>query len=121
MGSTMRLFTEQFGSIGIEPRRIIVLPAGLDGDRTHRQWILLADKSHPSLWWLQSVYVAPEVRGRGVFRKLYRHVRDAAADAGAAGVRLYVADTNVTAQGTYARLGMHPTAYLIYETPATEW
>jgi GNAT superfamily N-acetyltransferase len=40
-------------------------------------------------WWIKSVYVRPAHRRKGCFRRLYQHVRAAAAAAGAAGVRLY--------------------------------
>lgn len=44
------------------------------------------------------VYVAPEHRNRGHFKRLYDHVRREAAAAGAAGLRLYVDDHNAKAQ-----------------------
>lgn len=67
-------------------------------------------------WWVQSVYVVPEARRRGVFRMLYEHVVQAArADPGVVGLRLYVERDNHTAQGTYARLGMERTGYLVFE------
>lgn len=43
-------------------------------------------------WWIQSVYVRPAYRRQGCFRRLYHHVRAAAAGAGAAGLRLCVKD-----------------------------
>ncbi len=43
------------------------------------------------LWWIQSVYVRPEFRRRGVYRALHEDVCDAAmATEGVCGVRLYV-------------------------------
>jgi Acetyltransferases len=67
-------------------------------------------------WWIQSVYVAPEARGRGVFSDLYDHVQDLArAEPDVIGLRLYVERNNVRAQRTYARLGMEETAYRVYE------
>lgn len=67
-------------------------------------------------WWIQSVYVAPEARRRGVYRALYAHVRALAeADPGVCGLRLYVEKENLTAQRTYAALGMRDAHYLIYE------
>jgi len=58
-------------------------------------------------WWVQSVYVRADYRGRGVFRTLYDHVRRQARQAGnVIGVRLYVERDNRTAQETYRRLGM---------------
>jgi GNAT superfamily N-acetyltransferase len=58
-------------------------------------------------WWVQSVYVRADCRGRGVFRMLYEHVRQAARETGnVVGVRLYVERGNRPAQETYRRLGM---------------
>ena len=34
-----------------------------------------SDWRNGMIWWLQSVYVEPEHRGRGVFRMLYEHVQ----------------------------------------------
>jgi GNAT superfamily N-acetyltransferase len=65
-------------------------------------------------WWVQSAYVAPGHRRRGVFTKLYAHVRAAAAAAGAAGVRLYADAGNVRARAAYAALGMS-SHYAVYE------
>jgi GNAT superfamily N-acetyltransferase len=58
-------------------------------------------------WWVQSVYVRADYRGRGVFRMLYEHVRRQAKKAGnVIGIRLYVERDNRSAQETYRRLGM---------------
>src|SRR5205823_10627240 len=58
-------------------------------------------------WWIQSVYVRADYRGRGVFRTLYDHVRRTARQAGdVIGIRLYVERDNRSAQETYRRLGM---------------
>ena len=67
-------------------------------------------------WWIQSVYVPPEFRRRGVYRALYAHVRDLAeADAGVCGIRLYVEKDNRNARSTYEALGMQDAHYRIYE------
>jgi GNAT superfamily N-acetyltransferase len=58
-------------------------------------------------WWVQSVYVRPDWRGRGVFRTLYGHARGLAKAAGdVLGLRLYVERDNAAARATYERLGM---------------
>jgi GNAT superfamily N-acetyltransferase len=67
-------------------------------------------------WWIQSVYVVPEHRRRGVFRQLYRHVRELAGSRGdVCGLRLYVHKENARAIDTYRMLGMNLTDYLICE------
>jgi ribosomal protein S18 acetylase RimI-like enzyme len=67
-------------------------------------------------WWIQSVYVRPEARRRGVFRTLYDHVVQAARqDSTVIGIRLYVERENAAAQQTYLRMGMEWTNYLLLE------
>ena len=67
-------------------------------------------------WWIQSVYVRPEARRRGVFRALYRYVEQMAQQApGVVGLRLYVEEANIAAQETYFNLGMTRTGYFVLE------
>ena len=69
-------------------------------------------------WWIQSVYVRPEFRGKGIYRALHAHVRTMAkAAGGVCGFRLYVEKENAAAQETYRRLGMHETPYVLFEEP----
>jgi len=67
-------------------------------------------------WWLQSVYVETAHRRGGLFRAMYdaveRRVRDTPQ---AIGLRLYVERDNARAMGTYRALGMHETAYRVFE------
>lgn len=68
------------------------------------------------LWWIQSVYVLPQWRRRGVYRQLYDFVREQAkAEPGVCGFRLYVEKDNAVAQATYRALGMVATDYLLFE------
>ena len=70
-------------------------------------------------WWIQSVYVRPGFRGKGVYRALHERVRQMAKEAGGVcGFRLYVEKENTAAQATYRRLGMHETRYLLFEEPS---
>jgi ribosomal protein S18 acetylase RimI-like enzyme len=67
-------------------------------------------------WWIQSVYVSPEHRRRGHYRRLHDHVVDLAArDPDVCGIRLYVEHENSNAQATYRSLGMSETAYRLYQ------
>ena len=67
-------------------------------------------------WWIQSVYVKPEFRRQGVYRRLYEFVKSRAAnDADVRGFRLYVEKENRIAQQTYERLGMTETYYKMFE------
>jgi len=63
------------------------------------------DAADPARVWLDSVYVSPPVRGRGLARRV---ISAAEADARAAGKReiwLEVRETNAAARALYARLG----------------
>ena len=67
-------------------------------------------------WWIQSVYVPPAERRRGVFAALYRHAEALArATPGVIGLRLYVERDNAVAQRTYVALGMDDAGYRIFE------
>jgi ribosomal protein S18 acetylase RimI-like enzyme len=69
-------------------------------------------------WWIQSVYVRPEYRRRGVFRRLHGHIETLAAGrTGVCGLRLYVEKENHAAQATYLGLGHEATPYLMFEKP----
>lgn len=75
-----------------------------------------SDWRNGQVWWVQSVYVDPAHRRRGVFKRLYQAVRELGASVGGVcGYRLYVERENTRAQQTYRRLGMSQTPYLVYE------
>ncbi|MFQ5600055.1 MAG: GNAT family N-acetyltransferase [Candidatus Krumholzibacteriia bacterium] len=74
-----------------------------------------SDWRNRPVWWIQSVYVAPEARRRGLFKRLYGAVVEEARAAGVAGVRLYVERTNAAAQAVYEALGMDGGRYRVYE------
>jgi GNAT superfamily N-acetyltransferase len=74
-----------------------------------------SDWRNRMVWWIQSVYVLPAERGKGVFRQLYHEIRREALSAGAGGLRLYVDATNTRAQAVYAALGMNGEHYRVFE------
>ncbi|WP_405244198.1 GNAT family N-acetyltransferase [Lentisalinibacter salinarum] len=92
--------------------------AELDGEvvgqiMTTREW---SDWRNGMLWWIQSVYVRPEARGRGVFSALYRHVERLARETpGIGGLRLYVDDRNDRARRVYEAMGMEDGGYRVME------
>lgn len=66
--------------------------------------------------WIQSVYVLPEFRDRGVFRQMYGFVKSKVeSDEKIMGIRLYVDNTNIVAQKVYASLGMNGDHYTTFE------
>ena len=69
-----------------------------------------------NVWWIQSVYVRPEFRRRGVYARMYEHVKGIAlADPNVRGIRLYVDRRNAPAQDVYRRCGMNGEHYLVFE------
>ena len=66
-------------------------------------------------WWIQSVYVVPEHRGRGIYKAMYNKVLDLAKAEGISQIRLYVDKGNSTAQAVYQKLGMAECHYCLYE------
>ncbi len=75
-----------------------------------------SDWRNGNIWWLQSVYVHPSFRGRGIFRALFVHVRQLAArDGGVTALRLYMHAENSRARVCYNRLGMAETKYQVFE------
>lgn len=67
-------------------------------------------------WWIQSVYVRPEFRKQGIFRRLYEFVKEKASqEQHVCGLRLYVEQDNIPAQNTYKKIGMSQAPYRFYE------
>jgi ribosomal protein S18 acetylase RimI-like enzyme len=104
-----------------DPQKAIYFVAEVDG-RVVGQLMIThewSDWRDGDIWWVQSVYVHPEHRKIGAFKALYRHAEQAARDAGAVGIRLYVDEHNEGAQAAYARLGMHVSSYKVMEVMFT--
>ena len=75
-----------------------------------------SDWRNGHFWWVQSVYVQPEHRRRGVYRTLHHHVLTEARRRGdVCGLRLYVDRDNRRAQGVYASLDMRRARYDLWE------
>ena len=102
-----------------EPSRGVYFMAELNG-RVVGQLLITyewSDWRNGLFWWIQSVYVVPEMRRRGVYRALHQHVATNARETqGVCGIRLYVDSNNRVAQDTYRRLGMSETGYLLFES-----
>ena len=74
-----------------------------------------SDWRNRNVWWFQSVFVIPEYRRQGIFRKMYEFIRDQAEKQDVAGLRLYVETGNIRARKTYEALGMSSEHYSFYE------
>jgi len=101
-----------------DPARGVYYVAEVDGRRSGQMMITYewSDWRNGVFWWIQSVWVEPEFRGRGVFKALYAHVERLARETkGVCGLRLYVERENDRAQSTYERVGMKRTVYEMFE------
>jgi GNAT superfamily N-acetyltransferase len=75
-----------------------------------------SDWRNGTVLWVQSVYVLPEARGRGIYRRLYEHLKarvESAPDL--RGIRLYMDKRNAAARRVYERLGMTREHYELFE------
>ena len=78
-----------------------------------REW---SDWRNCWVYWLQSVYVVPQYRGRGLFRQMYDYIRQQVLqDTGVSGIRLYVDASNKQALSVYEALGMDDEHYKLCE------
>jgi ribosomal protein S18 acetylase RimI-like enzyme len=92
--------------------------AQCDGERAGMTMLTyeLTDWRSGVVWWLQSVYVLPAFRQRGVFRAIYAHIeRLGREDPEARGLRLYVLKNNHRALRTYEAMGMSASGFEVYE------
>jgi ribosomal protein S18 acetylase RimI-like enzyme len=64
-------------------------------------------------WWIQSLFILPDHRGRGLVNTLLGHVATRAAAAGALDLRLYVLESNQRAIAAYRRCGFDLLPYHI--------
>jgi len=68
------------------------------------------------VFWMQSVYVLPGFRKKGVFRMMYEHARQLVeSDDTVSGLRLYVDTDNKNALAVYRALGMDGDHYKVFE------
>ena len=67
-------------------------------------------------WWIQSVYVLPEHRGKGIYKALYEYIlQESRNNTDIKGIRLYVDQSNADAKEVYEKLGMKKAHYDLYE------
>ena len=101
-----------------KPARGVYFLAQLDGQVAGQlcltyEW---SDWRNGNFWWIQSVYVRKEFRGRGIFSALFRHVQALARkDKEVCGLRLYMEQDNHRARRAYEKLGFKQTHYQVFE------
>lgn len=75
-----------------------------------------SDWRNKTIYWLQSIYVIPRMRGKKVFSLMYKHIKEMAdKDDSVGGIRLYVDNSNKNAIGVYKAVGMHDEHYRTFE------
>ena len=75
-----------------------------------------SDWRNGNVWWIQLVYIKPEARRNGIFKKMYMHVKEIVLiDPHLQGLRLYADKSNKIAHNTYHNLGMDSNHYDMFE------
>lgn len=75
-----------------------------------------SDWRNGTVLWIQSVYIIPEFRRKGVYSKLYGHIKDRVLnDSSLKGIRLYADKSNESAHKVYQKLGMTHDHYVTFE------
>lgn len=75
-----------------------------------------SDWRNGTVLWIHSVYVPNEHRKKGIYKKLYAHLKEIVSESKELrGLRLYVDKTNKKAQAVYETLGMSGEHYHLYE------
>lgn len=75
-----------------------------------------SDWRNGTVLWIQSVYVRPEYRKQGIYKRMYRHLQEEVLnDQQLKGIRLYADKSNHAALVTYTRLGMNQDHYTTFE------
>ena len=75
-----------------------------------------SDWRNGTVLWIHSLYIVPEARKRGVFKRLYMNLKTQVEQSDELmGLRLYVDKTNKPAQKVYEKLGMNKDHYELYE------
>jgi len=108
---------------------------GLEDESAAMYWLLVDDDARPAgsvsaltewsdwragyYWWIQSIYLEPSHRGRGLVRLLLDAVRDEMLRQSGLELRLYVHRRNQAARKAYARAGFVGSPYeiMVYRGP----
>jgi GNAT superfamily N-acetyltransferase len=107
--------------------------AALQNERLALYWVLADELDRPVgvisamkewsnwnagfYWWVQSLYIAPDYRGRGYLTALFGAVREEARSQGGLDLRLYVHEGNDRARAAYRKTGFTEMHYRIMQSP----
>lgn len=92
--------------------------AQLDGEAagvllTIPEW---SDWRNSTVIWIHSLYVKPDARVKGVFKKMFEFLKKKTKSSQQFfGLRLYVDKNNRSAQAVYKKIGMTKDHYLLYQ------
>jgi len=127
----LRMARETEGIVLDKPTVTKGVSAVVEDDTKGRYYVALIDKKvvgsllttfewsdwrNGTILWIQSVYVLPDSRRKGVYRNLYAHIKELVKnDKKLNGIRLYADKNNLSAQKTYKTLGMSPDHYVTFE------
>ena len=105
------------------------IKAGLENPGIARYWVLENENQDPVgsvsvvkewsdwncafYWWIQSMYLLPSHRGRGLMNELLQEVKSAARKEGAIELRLYVHRNNKRAIKAYQKVGFSDSDYIM--------
>ena len=75
-----------------------------------------SDWRNGTVLWIQSVYVVPGFRRKGIYSKLYQYIKNMVETSDSLkGIRLYADKSNIPAHQAYKKLGMSPDHYVTFE------
>lgn len=74
----------------------------LGSSSVYEEW---SDWNNAAYWWLQSFYLVPQARGKGIAQQVLDHIEAEAIAAGAIELRLYVHQENARARAAYVKAG----------------
>lgn len=101
-----------------DPGKGFYLAAELDGELIGCLMVTLewSDWRAKTVYWIQSLYVIPGHRRKGVFKAMYAYLKnDIQKSRDVAGIRLYVDLGNTSAIEAYEAIGMNGNHYRLYE------
>jgi len=123
-GRDLEMERLRLGTLAVlaSPERGFYLVAEVSGEPSGRligqlmvtyEW---SDWRNATFWWIQSVYVHPSWRRRGVYRRMHEFIlHQARSRSDVCGVRLYVEKNNAVAQTAYDHVGLSRSAYIVFE------